>query len=106
MRYQVRLTEKALQDVEGVLLWFRVQSASAAGDRWFTQIMAAIDTMESFPERCGVAAESADIGREIRELLFGRRLSKYRVLFQIVGRTVIVLRVRHSARDALEREEL
>lgn len=35
--------------------------------------MAKIDTLETHAERCGIADESADLGVEIRELLFGKR---------------------------------
>lgn len=98
MKYQVRLTEKAEGDIDSVLQWFRDQSAEGAGAKWVARLLAAMDTLESSPERCGLAAESADIGVEVRELLVGKHRTKYRVLFQIRERTVHVLRVRHGAR--------
>lgn len=106
MKFQVRLTAKAEQDIGGVLAWFQEQSAESAGARWFAQLMARITTLESHPERCGLAAEAEDLGLEVRELAFGRRRGRYRLLFQIQGRTVFILRVRHSARDAISRDDL
>jgi plasmid stabilization system protein ParE len=106
VKYQVRLTERAEWDIDSVLQWFRDQSAEAAGAKWFARLMAAIDTLESSPERCGLAAESVDIGAEVRELLVGNRRTKYRVLFQIRERTVHVLRVWHSARDSVKKGDL
>jgi plasmid stabilization system protein ParE len=100
------LTEKAEQDVSDVLAWFRDQSALEAGGKWFAQLMLRLDTLETMPERCGLAAESEDLGLEIRELHVGRRGGTYRLLFEIRGQVVYVLRVWHSARDAVSRDEL
>ena len=106
MKYRVRLTEKAEQDVSDALVWFREQSAVEAGSRWFARLMAHVDTLETMPERCGMAAESKDLGLEIRELHLGRRRGTYRLLFEIRGETVYILRVWHSARDAVSRDDL
>jgi hypothetical protein len=48
-----------------------------------------------------LADEAADLGLDLRELLYGRRRDVYRVLFTIDGQTVNVLRVRHAAQDRL-----
>ena len=106
MKYQVRLTEKAEQDVASALEWFREQAAMAAGAKWLAQLQAKIDTLETRPARCGLAAESQDLGLEIRELLFGKRRGRYRLLFQIRGRMVHILRIWHSARDSVARDDL
>ena len=68
--------------------------------------MTAIDSLETMPERCGQASEATDVGLDIREFLFGKRHGTYRVLFQIDGRTVYILRVWHSARDAVSRDDV
>jgi plasmid stabilization system protein ParE len=106
VKYQVRLTASAEQDIDGDLQWFHKQSALAAGSRWFRQLMDRIDTLESHPERCPLAAESDDLGLEIHELHFGKRRGTYRVLFRLVGRTVFVLRIRHSARYAVTGDDI
>jgi plasmid stabilization system protein ParE len=106
MNYRVRLTLKAEQDVSDVLAWFREQSAIEAGSKWFARLMAQVDKLETMPERCGLAAESEDLGLEIRELHLGQRRGKYRLLFEIRGQVVYILRVWHSARDAVSRDDL
>ncbi len=99
-KYHVHITEKAEADVASVLEWFRDQEAIAAGGKWFAQLMAVIDKLETMPERCRLAEESAELGLDIREILVGKRRGIYRVLFQIEGRTVHIVRVWHGARDA------
>ena len=61
--------------------------------------------MEQFPRRCGVAPESKSVGREIRQLLYGRRGGVYRALFTIRAREVHVLHIRHAARSTMTSEE-
>lgn len=106
MAFRVLLSHKAEADVASVLRWFRDQRATEAGGRWFAQLMARIDTLQQHPDRCRLAAESEDVGVEVRELLLGKRRFKYRILFTISGRTVTVLRVWHSSRDAITRDDL
>jgi plasmid stabilization system protein ParE len=57
--------------------------------------------LEKNPLRCSLAAESVFFEEEIRQLIYG----KYRILFTVEGKTVFVLRVRHSAREYLKPEE-
>lgn len=106
MQYRVMLTDKAEADVESVLKWFSDQRATDAGGRWFAQLMTRLDTLEQHPQRCSMAAESEELGEEIRELLVGRRRYKYRLLFRITVKMVQILRVWHSSRDAITREEI
>ena len=106
MRYRVLLTDRAEADVESVLKWFADQRTTNAGGRWFAQLMNKLDTLERQPDRCSLAAESVELGQEIRELLVGRRRYRYRLLFRISGQTVHILRVRHSSQDAISREEI
>lgn len=106
MAYRVVLTDKAEADVESVLKWFGDQRATHAGGRWFAQFMARLGTLENYPERCSLAAESEDVGQEIRELLLGRRHSRYRILFKISGKSVVILRVWHGSRDSITREDV
>lgn len=106
MAYRVVLTDKAEADVEQVLQWFHDQQATSAGNRWFAQLMRKLTTLENHPHRCVLAAESEEVGQEIREALLGQRRYKHRILFWISSNVVTILRVWHSSRDSLTREDL
>lgn len=106
MNYRIHVSDKALANVESVVLWFPNQSASAVGQRWFDALWNTLDTLEARPERCSLADESNEIGIEVRELLFGRKRGQYRILFRVVGKTVHILRIWHSARDRFTVEDL
>jgi plasmid stabilization system protein ParE len=106
MAYQIDLSAQAEADVDAVLKWFHRSKATEAGARWYEQLLAALKTLQLRPERCSLAAESDDLGVEIRELLIGRRRYRYRVLFNISGQSVHILRIWHSARDSITRADL
>jgi plasmid stabilization system protein ParE len=106
VKYRVRLTAKAEEDIASVLRWFHEQRATDAGERWVRRLMAKIDTLETGPDRAAIADESTDLGLEIRELLFGKRHKGHRILFRIEKTTVHILRVWHAARDRLSSDDL
>lgn len=106
MSYRVHVTDKALADVDSVLLWLQTKGAVAASQRWYSASWRAIDALETQAERCSLAAEAKDVGREVRELLFGKRRGTYRILFEVRGQNVFILRIRHSARDAFNASDL
>ena len=47
--------------------------------------------------------ESHALAEDIRQLLYARRRSRYRILFRIRGDTVEIVHVRHGARQPLGR---
>ena len=105
MKYQVRISRQAERDVDQTLRWFLDQRATKAAARWHARLLSRIGTLETRPQRCRFAEEAEDFGIELRELLFGRRPGTYRILFQITGQVVHILRIRHCARDSLSAED-
>jgi plasmid stabilization system protein ParE len=105
MPYEVRFSRQALADVDTALAWLTARSVTAA-DRWRAGLLARVATLEQSPDRCPVADEAADLGIDLRELLYGRRRGVYRILFTIEGSVVHVLRVRHAAQDRLTPDEI
>ena len=100
MKFAVEITDTAWAEIEEAYDWLAQRAPSAAA-RWKDNLLAAIDTLETFPGRCSIAPESEYSEREVRQLLYGKRQRKYRVLFEIRDKMVVVLRVRHGARRLL-----
>src|SRR4051794_29095699 len=105
MAHSVHITARALREIDGALAWLAEQSRASAV-RWYEQLMEAVRSLENNPERCGLAPESEWYPGAIRQLLHGKRRGVYRVLFEVRGNTVYILRVRHSAQALLEPGEL
>jgi plasmid stabilization system protein ParE len=69
----------------GVEFWGREQA-----EVWLRELYrATFDRLAVFPKSCVVAPESDRLCREVRQYVFGR----YRILFEIRGHDVIVLRL-------------
>jgi plasmid stabilization system protein ParE len=103
MKYQVAVTDTAWDEIQEAYDWL-AHRAPGAADRWKAGLLEAIQGRESLPAACSLAPETAYFGREVRQLLYGKRNHKYRVLFEIRSQAVIVLRVRHGARRNLGEE--
>jgi len=93
-----------MADLDEAYRWIAGQSPENAA-RWFNRFLDALSTLEHSPARCGLAPESVQIGREIRQLLYGRRGGMYWALFIIEKDEVHVLHTRHAARDTMTPEE-
>lgn len=109
MAFTVVLLRKAQADIAGHAAWLEATQTIRAADRWRVGLLnAAIPALESDPHRYPPAAEAADVGVDLREMLRGRRRHVYRVLFTIddTTQTVYVHRVRHAAQDRLSAGDL
>ncbi len=104
MSWHVAIARKAAREIEEHYNWLAERSEAAA-NRWRNSLLEAIDTLEDNPERCPEAPE-AEWYEGLRQLLHGKRRQVHRILFEIRGQTVVVLRVRHSAQDFLAPEDL
>jgi len=111
MAYRVDISPSALQDAEDAYLWIKEQSLTRAGV-WYEGLLKAIFSLEEMPARCPIAPESEVIGIVIRQLFYGRKNNRYRILFAIgyddANRedVVRIFRIRHSARPRLTPEEV
>jgi plasmid stabilization system protein ParE len=100
MKYRIEITDEAQAELHEAYLWiFRESPANAA--RWRSKLLDAIRTLSDLPKRCEIAPESEHFNQEIRQLLFGKRLGVYRVLFSIEQKVIYILHIRHAARRYL-----
>jgi plasmid stabilization system protein ParE len=105
MPHSVRITARALREIDGALEWIARRSRTAAR-RWHDKLLEAIRSLEHHPERCGLAPESEWYPGDLRQLLYGKRRGTYRILFEVRSDAVYILRVRHGAQDLLQPDEL
>lgn len=107
MDYKIVLLPQAENDIAEAFhsLWEHSPNAAA---RWYKRVRDAINTLKQLPARCSHAPETAKVGIEIRQLLYGKHPGVYRIVFRIVNESqeVHILTVRHSARKSLTKEEM
>jgi toxin ParE1/3/4 len=101
MRYLVRLTDRALRDMEFIYEFVQAD-ASERAFAWFNDLAEAIYSLERYPERGAVTAES----RKLRHLLFGKKPTTYRIIYAVDKRNaaVSIVHIRHGARAPLSSE--
>jgi plasmid stabilization system protein ParE len=104
MAYRVVIEPPAAAEIEEAYLWISERNSEGA-IKWFNGLHTAFRTLEIFPERCPHAPENEFFDAEIRQLVYGKRIGRYRILFTIVGNAVHVLHVRHGARKRLHESD-
>ena len=105
MKYRVVIETRAIRDIDEATGWIAAQAPEAA-ERWFNAIEAEIHSLARFPERCPRAREDGMFKYELRQLVYGRRHGRYRVIFTIHEGAVHVLHVRHGALPAMSKAEI
>jgi plasmid stabilization system protein ParE len=100
--YRVVFTARARADAIEQFHYLADRSPDAAA-RWYTGLDKAIAKLSTLPERHPIAEdESEQLGVTLRQMLYGRRPSVFRILFTIEGDTVTLHYVRHSAQGPIE----
>lgn len=97
MAYRVEVTEIAAAEIDQAYSWLKDRSPSAA-ERWYLGLMASLALLREHPRRCAQVFDVSSAGAEVRQLIYGRRRGRYRILFTIAGNDVQVVRVLHGAR--------
>lgn len=105
MAYHVSMTKKAKIDVSVAESWV-LQISQAALVRWRARFLNALQILETDALRFPPAEEAVEIGKDIRESTFGRWPHLYRILFTIKDQHVLIVRVRHAARDSISDSDL
>jgi len=110
MAFEVLITEQAFDDLDAIAGYIKENSSLERARKWFTAIVATIETLQELPARRPLAEESEELGQEVRLLLHGRRNRAYKIYFTIqyetsqIG-TVRVFHIRHWARKGVAADE-
>lgn len=93
MKYTVRVTKRALLDLEEIRGYI-AQDVPDHALLYAAELRDRIESLSHMPRRCPVAPDRATRGREVRHLIH----DAYRILFVIEEEGVLVLRIIHGAR--------
>jgi plasmid stabilization system protein ParE len=105
LKYRIRVTARAMGGADAAAQWIAEHSSPAQAERWYQDLFEQIETLTSQPLRCPVIAESHRFPEELRELPYGKRNNKYRIVFAIRGNDVVILYIHHGARGELRPDE-
>ena len=92
-KFRVEITRTAEADADEIRRVIGRDDPDAA-DRFAAELERQVETLERLPQRCPLIPENTLLRTAYRHLLFG----DYRTIFRVSNRTVLVLRIVHSAR--------
>ncbi len=104
MSHRVVVTKRAQRELDEATAWI-AQHAPETSRRWFWGFIESLHSLQDNPTRCGLARENNVVSQEIRQLLYGRHRT-YRAIYTVREDEVIVLAIRHTARQDLRADEL
>ena len=98
MKYLVKLTARALRDLEAIYSYVQADTSHQAF-AWFNRLAKAINSLERFPSRGLVIPKD----KKLRHLFFGKQPHVYRIIYAVDKRhyVVNVLHIRHGVRGLL-----
>lgn len=102
MTYRLSVTAHAVADADDAYAWIAEHRSLDQAERWYQGLFKQMETLTRHPLRCPRAAESDKFPEELRELLYGRRKNKYRIIFTVRNEDVVVLYVHHAACKEIE----
>jgi len=105
MKYRVLIQPTAKAELREAYGWYHNKSPSAA-EKWLEKLLQAVETLSQNPERCARAPEDDAFEETIRQLLYGKKLGTYRILFTVQEGMVHVLHIRHASRSHLDPDEI
>ncbi len=82
------------------------EQAPRTAEQWLERFQAAVQTLSSLPERWPIAPENGNFPTPVRQMLFGKGQSVYRVLFTIVEDEIWILHIRRSTMDVATFDEM
>lgn len=93
MKYTLVYPPHAAEELELAIGWSFEHHVTTAAE-WSTKLLDTIGSLATDPHRHGLAREDSQFDATIRQLLFGRAKSIYRILYTVEGNTVWILHIR------------
>lgn len=104
-RFTVLLHPGALEDVREAYRYIVERSPDGAA-RWHAGLVAFVESLQTFPESHPTAPEDSELKAGVRQALYVRPGSTYRLLFVVHEQSVHVVAIRHGARRWIDVEDI
>lgn len=105
MKYRIEISSMAEAEADSAFIRISQVVSPEKARIWYQGLLKAIESLSEMPKRCPLARENEYFSKEIRQLIYGRRRSSYRILFAIVEepeRAIVrILHIRHAAQQTL-----
>ncbi|MGF1603198.1 MAG: type II toxin-antitoxin system RelE/ParE family toxin [Thermosynechococcaceae cyanobacterium] len=105
MTYEVEISSTAEAEADNAFLQVSKFVSTDYAKSWYSGLLKAVKSLSTMPKRCPLARENQYFSQEIRQLLYGRGRSSYRILFTILetnGTPIFrVLHLRHASQQTI-----
>jgi plasmid stabilization system protein ParE len=109
MIYRIDFSSTAKSEADAAFLRFAQFTSSDRAQNWYQGLVKAIASLQEMPRRCAIAPENEFFSQEIRQLLYGRGQSKYRILFTVLDDqtipTIRILYIRNTSQNTIGQVE-
>ncbi|MFM9960166.1 MAG: type II toxin-antitoxin system RelE/ParE family toxin [Planctomycetaceae bacterium] len=106
MSYRVRLLSLAREDTQQIFDWL-AQREPRGAEAWYNALQVRLAQLREDADGCAVAAESRQLGEEVRETFFKTRQgNRYRIVFSVSESEVRIHRVRAPGLRPLRQSDL
>jgi plasmid stabilization system protein ParE len=108
MKYRIDISSVAESELDRAFLSLSQLTSPAKASQWYGGLLEAIESLSTMPNRCPLARENDYFSQDIRQLLYGRGRTAYRIVFTILETeeisSVRILHIRHSSQKAIGEE--
>ena len=95
-KYEVRITEGALGDLDAIRSFIAVQRGEESACEWIAGFDDIINSLEQFPDRGSVPPLLLDLGIDsFRQL----PMLPFRIMYEVSGTNVFIVLIAHMKRD-------
>jgi plasmid stabilization system protein ParE len=101
MDYRFEIDLRAVLEADDAHRWMAARSVDGA-DRWYRGLFEQIQTLAVFPMRCPLVEGMNHPDGDVRELLYGKRSSTYRILFLVRDDVIRILSVWRASRGSIQ----
>lgn len=105
MTYRIDLSSTAKAEADAAFLSYSKFTEPKRAQEWYQGLLAAVASLQEMPRRCAIARENSFFTQEIRQLIYGKGKSTYRIIFTILDdhpiETVRILHIRNSAQQTI-----
>ena len=108
MKYRIEISSVAEAEADEAFLRLSQITSPTRASQWYAGLLRAIESLSQMPKRSPLARENEYFSQEIRQLLYGRGRSSYRILFTVLEgqeiSTVRILHIRHAVQQTLGKD--
>jgi plasmid stabilization system protein ParE len=105
MKYRIEISSVAESEFDQAALRLSQFTSPSQAKQWYLGLLGAIESLSQMPNRCALARENENFSLEIRQLLYGKGRSLYRIIFTIIEgdgiSTVRILHIRHGLQKTI-----